>query len=175
MAWLSRQFKESSRVIYLWNGEEESGKSASISLTVATDIFASRFDLFLGGPLGTSRVGDFTAVAELLQILIRRYSAVCAWVYEATTYKLVYEDRPGVGWMLYLPTALDRTAVPEAAATLPVYDDDKRLGTIVASLADAIFDERNTDHVRLAHAIETRLVSTDLLPTYVQLLRTPET
>ncbi|KVN31801.1 hypothetical protein WT11_01035 [Burkholderia stagnalis] len=80
--------------------------------------------------------------------------------------KQAFDDRPGVGWMLYLPFELTAQQIPEAQELIPVLSADgkKRLGTIVVSIKDEPFSVDNEAHLIVAHNIEARLVSLDLLP-----------
>ena len=78
--------------------------------------------------------------------------------------------------MLYLPRVLTVQEVPEARALVPVMtegDGKKRkaeqIGTIVVSVTDECFSDRNPEHVKIANAIEMRLVDQDLLPRYTNL------
>ena len=73
--------------------------------------------------------------------------------------------------MLFLPRALTAQDVPEAGALLPVVDGRDTLGTIVVSVTDAVFDDNDPEHLRIAREIETRLVAQDLLPTWAQMVR----
>jgi hypothetical protein len=84
---------------------------------------------------------------------------------------MTFMDRPGVGWMLYLPRIFAEADLPEARALVPVMKEEKQLGTIVVSVTDAVFSAKNEEHVRAARAIETRLVSNDWLPTWQQMMR----
>lgn len=81
----------------------------------------------------------------------------------------VFKDRPGVGWMLYLPRKLTADQVPEARALVPIMDGKKQTGTIIVSQTDETFDAANPEHVAVANAIEVRLVDQDLLPLYTEL------
>ena len=86
----------------------------------------------------------------------------------------VFKDRPGVGWMLYLPRVLTAQQVPEARALVPVMGKsatgkDEQRGTIIVSVTDEPFSDENPEHVRNANAIEIRLVDQDLLPRYADL------
>jgi hypothetical protein len=88
--------------------------------------------------------------------------------------KKVFKDRPGVGWMLYLPLKLTVQQVPEARALLPVMSKDAKgmdiqTGTIIVSVTDAPFSDEDPEHVKIANAIEIRLVDQDLLPRYTDL------
>lgn len=91
-------------------------------------------------------------------------------MYLAADAPRIHDDRPGVGWMIYLPLILSVPQVPEARALVPVRDqDDRPLGTIVVSVVDGAFSETDPEHLRIAQAIETRLVDQDFLPRYESL------
>ena len=84
-------------------------------------------------------------------------------------FKKVFKDRPGVGWMLYLPEILTVQQVPEAGALILIGDKKKPSGTIIVSVTDERFSDQNPEHVRIANKIEVRLVDQDLLPRYADL------
>ncbi|QBL87300.1 hypothetical protein EYA88_23285 [Burkholderia pseudomallei] len=92
---------------------------------------------------------------------------------DATRYhvyeKQVFDDKPGVGWMLYLPKVITQQQVPEARALIPVPAKGKQTGTIIVSVTDAPFSVDNPEHVAIANRIEIRLVDQDLLPAYVDI------
>lgn len=70
-----------------------------------------------------------------------------------------FKDRPGVSWMLSLPRVLTAQQIPEARALLPVMGSDKKqIGTIVVSVTDGPFSDTDPEHVKIANAIEIRLV-----------------
>ncbi|XHO64657.1 hypothetical protein BCC1697_001068 [Burkholderia gladioli] len=77
-----------------------------------------------------------------------------------------FDDRPGAGWMLYLPVELTEQQIPEAQELIPVLspDGEWRLGTIIVSVEDEPFSVDNEAHLMAAHDIEVRLISMDLLP-----------
>ena len=115
----------------------------------------------------TGGVFGFASMAiELIKKLEPDYVAVESnGYYEHRTFK----DRPGVGWMLYLPRELTVQQVPEARALVPVMEQadkgrERQVGTIVVSVTDAPFSDQDPEHVRIANAIETRLADQDLLP-----------
>jgi hypothetical protein len=84
--------------------------------------------------------------------------------------KQVFDDKPGVGWMLYLPKVITVQQVPEARALIPVLDAGKKqIGTIMVSVADAVFSADNPEHIEVANRIEIRLVDQDLLPAYADI------
>ncbi|CAJ8991564.1 LysR family transcriptional regulator [Burkholderia pseudomallei] len=82
----------------------------------------------------------------------------------------VFDDKPGVGWMIYLPRKITVQQVPEARALVPVKNNDgKEVGTIIVSVTDAVFSTDNAEHVEIANRIEIRLVDQDLLPAYADM------
>ena len=160
--------KSDPRCIVMWNGREgHAGASME----------------FIGRPKNKISLINFVGRPESFssnwQLIVDTIKAsVAIWhpthitlesngYYEHRTFK----DRPGVGWMLYLPLALTAQQVPEARALVPVMDKDmkgkiKQIGTIIVSVTDAPFSDENPDHVAIANAIEIRLVDQDLLPRY---------
>ncbi|SAL29547.1 hypothetical protein AWB64_02523 [Caballeronia sordidicola] len=81
----------------------------------------------------------------------------------------VFPNRPGAGWMLYLPRVISTKEVPEARDLIPVMEGKKQKGTLVVSVIDEVFSADNPEHVMIANAIEERLVDQDLLPRYAEL------
>lgn len=106
-------------------------------------------------------------VAGILARSVQEFTPAAVTVapddYEA---QQAFDDRPGVGWMLYLPAELTVQQVPEAQELIPVLSADgrRRLGTIIISIKDEPFSVDNEAHLVAAHDIEVRLISLDLLP-----------
>lgn len=170
------EFKKSrAPVVFLWNGEDDSKNGASLVLSVTEMVYPSKIRLSLDGSAASPRVGlsDYKTVAELVAMLARDTDAECCFVYREAAYgrHMTYMDRPGVGWMLYLPRVFTQAELPEARALVPVMKNDKQIGTIIVSVTDAVFSAKNDEHVRVARDIETRLVSNDWLPTWAQMMR----
>ena len=167
--------KSTAPVVFLWNGQDDTKTGASLSLNVTERLYPSSIDLELDGAASNPRPAwtDYRNVAEFVAMLARDTNADCCFVYRQTAYgrRMTFMDRPGVGWMLYLPRIFAEADVPEARALVPVMKDEKQLGTIVVSVTDAVFSAKNEEHVRAARAIETRLVSNDWLPTWQQMTR----
>ncbi len=145
-----------------------------MSLSVSRSLYSSKLSLYIHGRVGESIIGGYASVAELLAMVAIQQAPVYGYVYNLTAYKHVYEDRRGVGWMAYLPHRLTQQDVPEARAVIPVRRDTEQVGSVLVSVTDAVFNPRLPEHMEAARAIETRLVSMDLLPTFQQLLRPPE-
>jgi len=163
--------KTDPRCIVIWNGRE-GHEGASVEFLGRPQDKVSLVK-FVGRPKSFSE--SWRAVADALAVGIVIWSPDYATVesngyYERRTFK----DRPGVGWMLYLPRALTAPQVPEARALVPVMGKDangkdKQLGTIIVSVTDEPFSDENPEHVKIANAIETRLVDQDFLPRYTEL------
>ncbi|MBR8184604.1 immunity 52 family protein [Burkholderia ambifaria] len=82
----------------------------------------------------------------------------------------VFDDKPGVGWMLYLPKLITAQQVPEARELISVPEAGRlHTGTIIVSLPDAVFSVSNSEHVEIANRIEIRLVDQNLLPAFADL------
>lgn len=164
------------RSFALWNGQEERAKGASISCRFDRyDGLASSLRLSMKSARGTCRLGAWERVADALKTAACIYEPIYCSV-ETPNYEAVFKDRPGVGWMLYLPRVLTAQQVPEARALVPVMTegDGKKqkpaqVGTIIVSVTDEPFSDENPEHVKIANAIEIRLVDQDLLPRYAEL------
>ncbi len=171
---ISTKYKHSREpVVFLWNGDESPKTGASLVLSVTETGYPSEVSLELDGAISMPRLGDFRETAEFVALLARDTEALCCYVYNESGYfpKMAFKDRPGVGWMIYLPRVLTVQDVPEAGALIAVVKDKRQLGTIVVSVTNAIFDHRDPEHLKVALAIETRLVSQDMLPTWAQMTR----
>lgn len=175
LAVLAQEAKNLGEVgVSLWNGEESVETGAALHLVMSRGPFTSDLTLMLGGSSSQPRIGDYKATAEFLAMAVRSTRPECGFVYHRSGYgnKQTFKDRPGVGWMLYLPRVFTAQELPEARALVPVFDGKERLGTIIVSVTDAVFDDNNAEHLQIARDIETRLVSNDWLPTWTQLVRT---
>jgi hypothetical protein len=154
----------------VWNGSEKDGAVA----------FDSALSVLSGNRLCTfglqeKRVPALNDKEKMLSLLQGLLDIWPATVIEVGPFKYfsmhkVFPKRPGSGWMLYLPRVLTMTEVPEARALIPVMNDDKtQRGTIIVSVADEPFSADNKEHVKIANAIEIRLVDQDLMPLYAEL------
>lgn len=82
----------------------------------------------------------------------------------------VFRDRPGVGWMLFLPQVLTARELPEARRLVAVNDArGVHRGTLIVSVTDEPFCLENKQHIEIANAIEVRLADLELLPRYQEL------
>ncbi|ATG18389.1 hypothetical protein CO705_00100 [Ralstonia pickettii] len=154
----------------VWNGTEGTGGAFfRTALTTASKPFRCSFEL------STKRIDAFSNkefVLPFVQSLLEIWPAMTLEVhpYKYGTMQQVFPDRPGVGWMLYLPKVLTAQQVPEAGALVPVLGEKrKQTGTIIVSVADEPFSSDNPEHVKIANKIEVRLVDQDLLPRYADM------
>ena len=170
---LETKFKdENIRYLAVWNGEFKEDDGASFNLMFHDEDWPAWNLRINYQGAGILRLGGFNGLVELLSIvagsLHPSYINVARYQYFE---KQVFQDRPGVGWMLYLPRVLAVQQVPEARALVPVMtkdekDNDKQIGTIIVSVTDVPFSDENPEHVKIANAIEIRLVDQDLLPPF---------
>ena len=154
------------KIVSMWNGKE-AAEGASLQyvgrIAPETSMIVLR-----------AKPSAFSTTTEPVLKLFFAIAALHnpATIYlETTSYfdRRVFKDRPGVGWMLYLPEVLTSQQVPEARALVPVMGKDEKgidrqRGTIVVSVTDEPFSDENPEHVKIANAIEIRLVDQDLLP-----------
>ena len=160
------------RSVSLWNGADADAENATLSSR--TNVLG-RADTVNFALRVTPEVVDWKTPAAWLQ------KAISIWHPNVATFgpywysdHKVFDDRPGASWMLYLPRVLTIQQVPEARALVPVMGQDekgkdKQTGTIIVSVTDEPFSDENPEHVKIANAIEIRLVDQDLLPRYTDL------
>lgn len=169
---LETEYKgENVRFLSMWNGQTK--KSDAVSLIFSFhDKDWPKWTLTINYRGSIERLGDYRRVADLLSIIATTLSPVSITVSRDDYFeKQVFQDRPGVGWMLYLPHALTAKQVPEARALIPVLVKDQKgkddqIGTIIVSITDELFSDENPEHIKIANAIEIRLVDQDLIPLF---------
>ena len=153
--------------ISLWNGAQ--AKSDGVALKSMCSVLG-RPDQISLRLKERPEVNDWKVAARWLEVALGIWSASFIsygpfWYSE----KAVFQDKPGVSWMLYLPRVLTADQVPEARALVPVVDAKGVEGTIIVSVTDAPFSLENPEHVATANAIEVRLTDLDVLPRYADL------
>lgn len=156
------------RSISVWNGRrnEEEGAVLGSRCNVIGRPDAVSFGLTL-----RPEVADWKTAVAWLQAAVTIWPALFAtfgpfWYNE----RRVFRDRPGLGWLLYLPRSLTAREVPEARRLVPVMRNGKeQLGTIIVSVVNEPFSLDNPEHIRIANDIEIRLVDRGLLPRYADL------
>ncbi|MBU9617676.1 immunity 52 family protein [Burkholderia multivorans] len=174
LAVLTEQYRDEEnlpKTIGIWNGQNAKKDGASLSLGFDTGSMPCDFDLSVGEESATSsRLGDFESIGRIVAAVATAYAP--AYVTAAPRKyisKQVFDDKPGVGWMLYLPKVITQQQVPEARALIPVPSSGKQTGTIIVSVIDSTFSIENPEHVEVANRIEIRLVDQDLLPQYAHI------
>ncbi|AJX31901.1 Uncharacterised protein [Burkholderia oklahomensis] len=152
----------------IWNVATSVEEGASISCHVSdAKVVPDTLSVSLRVPACYATADDF---ADVIKAIVAAFNPL---VVEASPQgyfdKQVFDDKPGVGWMLYLPKVITQQQVPEARALIPVLAKGKQTGTVIVSVTDAPFSVDNPEHVATANRIEIRLVDQDLLPAYVDI------
>ncbi|MDD1790429.1 immunity 52 family protein [Burkholderia gladioli] len=152
----------------IWN-VAEGDDSAAISCQVSdAKVLPDRVTLDIDAGLCPQSADDIASVVQ--SIVVNFVPFVVEVAPKEYFDKRVFDDKPGVGWMLYLPKIITVQQVPEARALVPVTDSGKKqIGTIIVSVTDAVFSADNPEHVEVANRIEIRLVDQDLLLAYADL------
>lgn len=151
------------RSLGVWNGKEDDG-GIVYSITYDTGRIPSvfRFSCEEVTPLL-----DYHNVSKFVQRIAPIWKPMLIQIRPGEyASKKIFPDRPGAGWMLYLPFAIDSHQVPEAADIIRILDENgkNQQGSLIVTVNEA-FDVQNSEHIKIANAIETRLVDQDLLPT----------
>lgn len=176
LAVLSQRYKgEASfaKVVGIWNGHTDTNE-ATVSLAMDTGVLPEEIEIDVPVQSEHGEVvgfGDFAAMTALVVLIVNTYRPLYVSVGPREYFhKQVFDDRPGVGWMLYLPRIITMQQVPEARALISVPERGKnQTGTIIVSITDAVFSIDNPEHIEIANRIEIRLVDQDLLPRYADL------
>lgn len=159
------------RIISIWNGHT-GDEGASLQYVARP---APEMSMLVLRAKAKAFASDWKAASELVKAVVSIWPlAVLDIGTSGYSDNKVFKNRPGVGWMLYLPKILSTQQVPEARALLPMMvkdekNKDRQIGTIVVSITDEAFSDDNPEHVKIANSIEVRLVDQDLLPRYIDL------
>lgn len=170
LAVLKEQFRKSKNQTFvsIWDGDETSVDGASMVCHIGPQGELNSIAVAMLGDHGLDSADIIRAITQIVQQFNPAYAEVSPAEYFE---KRVFDDKPGVGWMLYLPAVVTAQQIPEARALIKVRDvTGKQIGTIVVSVTDAVFSADNPEHVEIANRIEIRLVDLDLLPRYADLL-----
>lgn len=154
--------------VSLWDGDEDQNEGATLACHVGDKFLPDSFEVNLYNDAALGKLESIeTVVFAAIKVFNPAYVAVGPRSYIE---KQVFDDKPGVGWMLYLPRVITAQQVPEARALIPVPEKGKtQTGTLIVSVTDAVFSANNPEHVEIANRIEIRLVDQDLLPRYADL------
>ncbi|MFP3584060.1 immunity 52 family protein [Paraburkholderia sp. SIMBA_055] len=152
----------------IWNDACDDD-SAVISCQVSdAKVLPDRATLDIDTALAPESADD---MARVVQAIVATFEPLVVEVTPKEYFeRRVFDDTPGVGWMLYLPKVITVQQVPEARALIPVPAAGReQTGTIIVSVTDAVFSADNPEHVEVANRIEIRLVDQDLLPAYADI------
>jgi Immunity protein 52 len=153
----------------IWNVAASENDGASISCHVSdAKVLPDRVTLDVDAQRCYQSFDDLAGIVQTIVVI---FQPVLAEVSPKGYFeKQVFDDRPGVGWMLYLPKVITMQQVPEARALIPVPEAGrKQTGTIIVSITDEVFSVDNPEHIEIANRIEIRLVDQDLLPRYADI------
>ncbi|HEX7908255.1 MAG TPA: hypothetical protein VF534_09235 [Paraburkholderia sp.] len=166
MAKAAEDYYPGLRGLGAWNGIEGPGGIVMTDLLNVAGLCTCEVDSD-----GIASLFDPAVVVAVLHDMTRIWPASSIQVgsYKYFARQQVFDDRPGAGWMLYLPREITHAQVPEARRLIPVMDGGHWKGTIVVSVDDGAFRIDNAEHVASANAIERRLVDLDLLPRFTDL------
>ena len=130
---LSDESDLNSSSTHIWNGLEGNG-GAGFGATYDLN-WLSKFEFRADG---FDCLRSYERVADLVEGALEIWPGLLVQVgpYAYSTGEKVFHDRPGVGWMLYLPHALTRAQVPEARALIPLMRDGQQQGTVIVSVTD---------------------------------------
>ena len=147
----------------VWNGAEDQRSAVFTATYDATALCTMSFQ-----SKGFEELSRYDTVADLVEgaLAIWPATSVEAGPSRYFSQKKVFPDRPGVGWMLYLPRRIEISEVPDARMLRHVRDCSGREGTIIVSEIDGVFTMDDVEHVERANRIEMRLADQDLLPRY---------
>lgn len=153
----------------VWNGKEGPGGAAlESSLSVLPGNPVCSFEL---QSKGVSALTHYDGMLSFVKGLLDIWAPASIEVgpYKYFSMQQAFPNKPGAGWMLYLPLEITARQLPEARALVPVMNGRKQTGTIVVSVANEAFSADNPEHVKAANAIEVRLADQGLLPQYKDL------
>lgn len=150
------------RTLGVWNGTEDDGAIA-YTATYSSGPFPSTLN-FSSKEVASLR--DSSIVIKLVKAIVGLWEPMVIQIAPGGYLeKSVFPDRPGAGWMLYLPISIEARQVPEASDVIKIMDEKGKTqrGSLIVTVAEP-FDMQNPEHIKKANAIETRLVDQDLLP-----------
>ncbi|WP_232482173.1 Imm52 family immunity protein, partial [Burkholderia ubonensis] len=130
------------KVFGFWNGQMDAADSARLKLAI--DAKRRPSEVEIGLPAQSAVSADersYEGVAKIVSAIASVYDPMYVSVSPREYFpRQVFDDKPGVGWMLYLPKLLTAQQVPEARELIPVPEAGrKQTGTIIVSVPDAVF------------------------------------
>lgn len=154
--------------VALWNGNQNKGQGASLACHVGENVGPNSFDAKISD---TSVLTNIESVQQIVKATVAAFNPAYVSVSPRSyVTKQVFVDKPGVGWMIYLPKIVTQQQVPEARDLIPVPEAGSlQTGTIIVSTTDAPFSMKNPEHIETANRIEIRLVEQDLLAAFKDL------
>ncbi|WP_186198836.1 Imm52 family immunity protein [Burkholderia gladioli] len=154
--------------VALWDGNQSQSEGATLACHMGDKFLPDTFEVNL---YDAAALGGWESMATVVTAAVRAFGpAYVSVAPRRYVERQVFDDKPGVGWMLYLPEVITTQQVPEARMLYPVSDaSGKRLGTILVSVTDGVFSLDDAEHIGVANRIEIRLVDQDRLPRYTDI------
>lgn len=177
LAILNEKFRRDKTFTFaaIWNGTEQEEKGVSLAVEANSVGRPGTFSLTYSKAQndGFGKVDLVKEiVSEIVALFPPQYVSVAPPLYFQHQ---VFKDKPGAGWMLYLPRIITAQQVPEAEALVPLpAPGKKQTGTLIVSIADEVFSLDNPRHIEVANQIELRLVDQDLIDRYRDMYRAQE-
>jgi hypothetical protein len=149
----------------LWNGEDPPDAASMVLFASLVDV-PSTLLFSTRSPDLLTHDNVLATTLKIVELWRPRFVSV-----KPNFYDPVFKNRPGAGWMLYLPTKLSAQQVPEARGLAPAMENDssgtaRQIGTVIVSIDDGPFSAENPEHVKRANDIEIGLAGQDLLPSF---------
>ncbi|MBR8257654.1 immunity 52 family protein [Burkholderia ambifaria] len=164
---LKRKFAADPTTTYvaLWDGNEGDARGATLACHLNEPGVYNSFELSMSD---SDVLGNLDTVLKIVRSIVAAFAPAYITVSPRSyVAQQVFDDKPSVGWMLYLPTVITQQQLPEARELVPVPEAGKsQTGTIIVSTTDAPFSMKNPEHIETANRIEIRLVEQDLLPAF---------
>lgn len=164
------EYRRSPHRVYslsIWDGGDDHANAVTMRYQMSGPDMAKTYELNAYNDSALSKDGACMIVKKLVNMVRLPYLMVQPSAYYAHQ---AFPDKPGAGWMLYLPRILKTRDVPEAGELIQVEDDQGNpIGTIIVSVADTVFSVDNPAHLEIAHNIEARLISNGWLPRFTDI------
>ena len=101
-------------------------------------------------------------ITELAEVFYQSYIEIdLKFTFEPN--EVMFSNRIGTSMIVYIPVPLNANDYPEAYKIIPIYHDDKQVGTVIVSL-DHFPNRDNIEDVKTINRLDMRLREADLLP-----------
>lgn len=131
--------------------------------SIDNSLVQSNIDFFFTKPNDSQILKQITSfVTELAKVFTDSYIEIDL-MQTFSKANALFVKRIGVSLIAYIPSPLQASDYPEAHQVIPIYKEDKQVGTVIVSL-DHFPNIENTEDVKTINRIDLRLHEADLLP-----------